>query len=1352
MRQIAGASVVLAVAVAAMRLAGGPQSTPAGPASKPAGHSEKGKPPAPAPLLADDYQSGCSVFYPEDPSDTYPRDANRGVAKSVIDHFFALKDADGSHAASGTADARSGTLKDKTGIRYVVALAPDPRHTNLSLLFDREMVAIQQAAQDEGYNYNSSWLPWETESTSYTHIADEQRSEDLTEERESCPGILLFRKSIAESPPPGSPLGDSYDNALVVLIVGEQPTGGLNEPQWSNAIAFLRHNASVMEVAPPSAAGSDGKIEHGPLVERKLNILGPTFSGSLASLERDLVHLKSISPVSKAAKDDSAAPSVFPSPNSSIEVLGGSVRGCSAIRWFQKSLQSEFNGRAAFGSLEENDSLQIYNFLNYLAQQGAEISDVAILSEDETAYAYGYLPAAVPRDKTTQGAEAAGSCDFPYDLSNRPVSLSYPRDISALRSAYEKQSVFGGSTSRPAHPILDDGAELAGEPPGASDTIPSFGGSVNPVNQEAVLYGIVSNLRSHHSRYLLLRCTNPLDFLFLTRFFHRAYPEGRIITVGSDLLFRREIDTTEFRGVLALSSYSLLPRNQHWSHLSQAELQSRSIPHTHRIPESDQESEYLAARYLFDRRATQNLPQSLPGSNEPPLILPFKENLPDFADPFWLHKPGDPLTRLQAPTWLSVVGRDGYWPIAVLNPDTTPNKCLDQKPDKNNNPKSCPQLAPAGFTPPSTMVRIDGTQPSRPGAQSAHYDLERGQPAKFHKTILFQISRPWDICAILVCLLLGYQVYGITHGRDLTSFGIFALFRRIDTPSQGVLLGINCALALATLSTLLTVGLAVPDLEGALAPGLPLTIFGVFWPLWHVAFFYFLFRADAGKNGVAQSAFVLTVVISDIALIGSFSSGASAANILPLFYRMGHLTDGVSPLVPPLFLLFGFYLWTWQALAGNSMLCCGRPLLPEVQDPVFPSRARSVREYWNSRWYYKLLGLPTSASTPPPVNLLPTARYRISHEMGKRIVKIASPLCVDPKIVLFPCGLFVAAMLYFSLYGLPLVSLEDVAYNRCINFGLLVAFLLTIAEAARLFLTWKELQRMLTALSRLRLRRTFAKLRAIDSGSLWSVSGSVQRVQYHFFAQQLDAAKRLSRLSGGDMPSVVEACRYGTLFAAASAGRIGTGAVWEEPLIVPDTQAPVYIRQVLNDAVAEVLNKLEKHWEAETTSLCLEAAADLKPEPGPKEGEKEPKSHEMELAEELIVRTEEEFVCFHYIAFIQNILARMRTMVLSMTFLFVSVCFSISFYPFVPRTGISMWMMVNLLLIASAVVYVYAGLERDETLSYITSTPPGSLGTEFYLKTAAFLAGPLIGLLTTQFPSISESFLSWLQPGLDALK
>jgi hypothetical protein len=74
-----------------------------------------------------------------------------------------------------------------------------------------------------------------------------------------------------------------------------------------------------------------------------------------------------------------------------------------------------------------------------------------------------------------------------------------------------------------------------------------------------VLLGIVSNLRKHHVDFVVVQATSPLDTLFLCRYLRVAYPEGRIVTIGSDLLFQQEVDDPRLQGILALSPYPLLP-------------------------------------------------------------------------------------------------------------------------------------------------------------------------------------------------------------------------------------------------------------------------------------------------------------------------------------------------------------------------------------------------------------------------------------------------------------------------------------------------------------------------------------------------------------------------------------------------------------------------------------------------------------------------------------------------------------------------------------------------------------------------------------------------------------------------
>jgi hypothetical protein len=243
----------------------------------------------------------------------------------------------------------------------------------------------------------------------------------------------------------------------------------------------------------------------------------------------------------------------------------------------------------------------------------------------------------------------------------------------------------------------------------------------------------------------------------------------------------------------------------------------------------------------------------------------------------------------------------------------------------------------------------------------------------------------------------------------------------------------------------------------------------------------------------------------------------------------------------------------------------------------------------------------------------------------------------------------------------------------------------------------------------------------------------------------MDAARRLAPQLGGYFPSVDDVLLCGRAFALKYAGELDQGPLWEKAIVRPGSNTTVYMRVVLADAVAQVIGTiLLPAWNKEVTSLSLETT-----EATSDDGERNVPA--MTLSENQTVRDAEEFVCFHYTAFIHNVLARMRTMTLSMAMLFVSVCFAVSFYPFVPRAQISIWLIVNLACIGVAVIYVYAGMERDETLSYITNTKPGHLSSEFWIKLAGFLAGPVIGIVTTQYPAIADTLLAWLQPGLGSL-
>lgn len=1341
-RRGAGLAMTLAVAFAALHFSAS-QSGDGGASGRPPETNSRTttKPIAQAKKKAN-FKGGCSAYLPESPKHSKPYDENQGLAKKVLDTFF----------ASDTPETESKPMP--VGVRYAIALAPDPFHTNLSLMFDREIALVQQAAQEEGYDYNSSWLPWKRgETASLPYLSDRQYADDLTEQRESCPGVLLFRKSpIKDFAKPG----ESYSRALVVFVVGEQPTGGINEGQWANAIEWLDHYATTATVKPKTT--DDGV----------LRVLGPTFTGSMVSLERDLSNLYITRATFKAK---------FPS----ARVFSGSVTGCSSIQWFQHRLQDPpgLGANIHFGSFQENDDLHIFRFLEYLKSQGTEPKDTAFLSEDETAYARGDLapPAPLPensqasaqtkRDKKVEAkrkaAEAAqrekdalhklpykDGCTFSYARENRPLHLVYPRDISALRNAYQKESVFESSgvdaKRRSAHAILHEDAEASAGSGDVTDTVPIYSGESSAIAQEAYLYGVVSYLRVHHTQYLILRCTNPLDFLFLSRFFHRAYPQARIVTVGSDLLFRREIDTTEFRGVLSLSSYPLLPGDQHWSKIT--EDQWESLPHDHLIFDGNlMEGVYIAARYLLSSSTSLGGgPLSNPGDPVRPIAIDRTFTTPDYADPFWLHSAEETNLSSHPPTWVATVGRDGYWPLAVLRDEPYPAIWLDQPNGKQ------PYRVPQDKRPPgpiSTMVQLIAQVGQHDAELNQHYELEpdandqtrSAKTAAFLKSLRFRLPLPWTICGLISLLLAAYQIWGVYRGADHPTDGLFSIFRRTELPSQAMLLGVSCALALMPLAEL--VGVSVLFGEGDLVRHPNWLFIGalVFLIIGFGALCVVLnkqwgeIRPQYGHGAVTS--FVVSLIGLGLLYWMTCLSNLGDPTRIPFSYRMGHLTDGVSPLVPVMLLTLGFYLWSWHAMAGNLMLAKGRPTLPERENIEAPRRGGFMGAYFNFIGYRR-------RATAIGVNLLAEEHNRISQEIGNRVIKVANPFFFGFRVIVIPLFIAFGALVCFA-GNLPLLSLEGSSFNVVINILLLMGFLITAMEVLRFYTTWVALRRLLHALSRLRLRRTIARLRPIEANSLWSVSGNVQRVQYKLFSQQLDAARRLNAMLPGKLIFLSQVPVYGKEFAFQAESDRGMGVCWDHP-VSPGIMKQRDMRDLLSEAVAEVLNKLLfLEWAAEDTSLCIEGDVE-------KAEEAESSLPKIALSTKPWIQAAEEFVSFHYIAFIQNIVARMRTMTLSMIFLFVTVCFAVSFYPFVPRTEISVWMILNLALIGCGIAYVYAGMERDEILSYMANTKPGRLGGEFWIKMVGFLAAPVIGILTTQFPSITDTVLEWLQPGLDAIK
>jgi hypothetical protein len=145
-----GTAAVLAVGIAVSHFSAREGQT-AGPAAKTAPRTHQPRSAPAGPASDSDYRGNCSAYLaPPAAKPPDDGDANRSDAYEVVEKFFGAQH-DG---------AKVETLAH---MHYAIALTPDPRHTHLSPFFDRSIEAIQQAAQDDGYTYNSSWMPWAIE-------------------------------------------------------------------------------------------------------------------------------------------------------------------------------------------------------------------------------------------------------------------------------------------------------------------------------------------------------------------------------------------------------------------------------------------------------------------------------------------------------------------------------------------------------------------------------------------------------------------------------------------------------------------------------------------------------------------------------------------------------------------------------------------------------------------------------------------------------------------------------------------------------------------------------------------------------------------------------------------------------------------------------------------------------------------------------------------------------------------------------------------------------------------------------------------------------------------------------------
>jgi hypothetical protein len=433
-------------------------------------------------------------------------------------------------------------------------------------------------------------------------------------------------------------------------------------------------------------------------------------------------------------------------------------------------------------------------------------------------------------------------------------------------------------------------------------------------------------------------------------------------------------------------------------------------------------------------------------------------------------------------------------------------------------------------------------------------------------------------------------------------------------------------------------------------------------------------------------------------------------------YRASHLASVVSPLAPMLPLLATVYLWSvfyaWRLRFHDSI----RPRLnPSWESPDKRSGEDKLRPGWRSE-------------------------KRISKAINGQFLTSAYDWC--------GVAIFTAWLVLFERHR-PFEPFEQPNFGWIYRVLFCLAILLILVSGFRLAEIWQELRALLLELKRKQeVKVVFTRLRE-DWPSIWFYGS--EDADWDYMVRSYEMTQKLRSIIGGHRP----------LQLAESS------VVKEIRETRRDMQDEGFLQRVKHtfsaEMVDEKLEKLTRHSQEaqEYMAVTLNQALDLlqgtwrSQPPWLEEDNSGNKSEEgAVIADEVSgwQKLLEKYVALRYVAFIRAVLARIRLLLIFLTVSFTLVLLSLVIYSFEPHRAL-IWSVTGIFaLIGFIIVKVLMQVHRDPILSRITGTKANELGLTFYIRIAALGAAPLLTLLATHFPSIGRYIVSFLQPGLEALK
>jgi hypothetical protein len=745
-------------------------------------------------------------------------------------------------------------------LRPVVALVPHPKRgeTQVGWLFDPYVDAIQRAAGAARFLLYRRALPrtW----TELPREGDEAnqvlrqylkllRQPERPPWRE--PGMLVFRHQWTKE-------------LLIVLLVGESPTRGVETQEFRRAFDWLWHFDRNWHDA--------GEIR----------ILGPTFSGSAWSLGEAIDMLRAAQPVTRSVL---------------FRIVSGTATGFGVGRALEQCDERPALGTATeFGvgkSLEECKKLSVSFdttvipdahllpvLYKYLENRGADLSKVALLVESTTGYGYGLF------------LSRTGSAGDDQPSKMPRLAFQFPLHVAQARVAYERSRV---GRERPSAVVLDSRItqlELSlDESTRPADVVPPLEPHMTSFEVDLVLANTLATMAREDVRYVLIAATDTRDKLFLARKVREHLPDVQLLTTEGSLLYTHRDYRSYLDGMVVATTYPLFAKNQLWVTPPGVErmLNRNQTTRIVQFPDAGTQGVYNATLALLRRASFMK-----------------DYGMPCFYGPCPAEQGGRP------PVWITAVGHGAMWPLEVSPPvvppagaaahsGSSPGAVLDElRPEYEMVGPARPWSLPA--RPWQLNDRRDSAPDSGNADLAARLSYSRSAACLFYLFNLIAAAQGWMVLHL-------WRTDG--RRRPAGAWRLIEPFRPPQTPDNArtgwllLLLVVVAAVELMLMALYaifvftnwrtegLTTGAFVPILLGAAALLVPCLL--VVAAIWRVGGRYLGPVIVAAVLGAAVACLAVTLPPTHTTVF--------------FYVRASNLGSGLSPLTPLLCLAVALYLW-----------------------------------------------------------------------------------------------------------------------------------------------------------------------------------------------------------------------------------------------------------------------------------------------------------------------------------------------------------------------------------------------------------------------------------------------------------